>query len=120
MALTFESDDLDEIQEFVSGAYTTLRFKARADERHLLRIDQHPLGPISLDLVDWGFGLDAVGAPLGTIDLVGMHSGTVPRVDTGGRQDGYGPGEIVHPGRFSHHYRTAYGHPPYRTLLRNT
>ncbi|GAA0622559.1 hypothetical protein GCM10010174_46920 [Kutzneria viridogrisea] len=27
---------------------------------------------------------------------------------------------FFHPGRFAHHYRHTYGHPPYRTLLRHT
>ncbi|MFJ8916422.1 helix-turn-helix domain-containing protein [Amycolatopsis sp. NPDC102389] len=94
MGLAFESADLDEIEEFVSAAYTTLRLRPRPDERPLLRIIRNPLGPISMDLVDWGFGMDAVGAPLGSIDLVGIESGTVGRVESGCAQTEYGPGEM--------------------------
>ncbi|AHH98756.1 helix-turn-helix domain-containing protein [Kutzneria albida] len=94
MGIAFESTDLNEIHEFIRVCYKSMRFKSRSQDQHKVQIIQNLLGPIRLDRFDCGFELDYVANPKGSVGLVGLESGTFPRVETEGVQDSHGPGEV--------------------------
>ncbi|GAA4553949.1 AraC family transcriptional regulator [Amycolatopsis samaneae] len=94
MGHTFESHDLDEIEEYIGGNYASIRFRIRSHTRNHLLATQNPLGPISLDSAEYGFEADYAVEPLGRILLFGVESGSFPQVTTEGARDSHGPGEV--------------------------
>ena len=94
MGALFESHDLDAIEEFIARSYAPIRFRPGTTARsHLLAV-QNPLGPLRLDLADYGFAADYSVDPLGRIALFAVESGTFPWVATGGERDSHGPGDV--------------------------
>jgi AraC-like DNA-binding protein len=94
MGAHFESHDLEEIEDFIATSYAPIRFRFGTPARsHLLAV-QNPLGPVSLDLADYGFAADYSVDPLDRIALCAIESGTFPWAATDGERDSHGPGEV--------------------------
>ncbi|MFI7119481.1 helix-turn-helix domain-containing protein [Amycolatopsis sp. NPDC049868] len=91
MTMDFESRDLEEIQEFCSASYASSRFSGRQEKPHRVRVTQSPLGPVSLDWVDFGCEVDYLVDPLGRFVVLGVESGSFPRWEVGGVRDSLGP-----------------------------
>ncbi|GAA4547389.1 helix-turn-helix transcriptional regulator [Amycolatopsis samaneae] len=94
MGLVFASEDLAEIEDFISAGYTSMRLRASSGQRQEYRIFQNPLGPASLDVSDADFELDYQADPLGHLALIGVESGGIARVVTEGVDGAFGPGEV--------------------------
>ncbi|MFD9894449.1 helix-turn-helix transcriptional regulator [Amycolatopsis sp. NPDC059027] len=94
MNVGFESRDLEEIEEFCSASYASSRFNGRQEQPYRARITQYPLGPVSLDQVDFDLELDYVVNPTGRFCALVVESGSFPRWDVGGVRDSHGPGEV--------------------------
>jgi AraC-like DNA-binding protein len=93
MRTVFESDDLDEIMEFVSAGYASSRVKVNAG-KYAARISLQPFGPVRIDRVQFGFDFDYTTNPLGTVSVTSVESGTIPHHVTEGSDGGYGPGDV--------------------------
>ena len=94
MSAHFESRNLDEIEDFIARNYAPIRFTPGIPARtHFLAI-RNPVGPVSLDLLDYGFEADYDVEPLGRFALFTVESGAFPWVATDGVRDGHGPGEV--------------------------
>lgn len=90
----FESSDLGEIEDYIARTYAAIRLKAATPERSRFVASANPLGPVSLDRLDYGFEADYRVEPLGRIALFGVEAGRFPRVETEGVQDSHGVGDV--------------------------
>lgn len=95
MGTVFASDNLGEIEEFISAGYASTKLNViRSDEPHLFQATRNSLGPISVDRMRIDFDLDFVADPLGVVGLVMVESGTFPYVLTEKGATGYGAGDV--------------------------
>ncbi|GAB1692202.1 helix-turn-helix transcriptional regulator [Krasilnikovia sp. M28-CT-15] len=94
MESDFESHSLDQIEEYIAAAYASIRFTTDNKEQNHFRATRNTLGPVSLDLLDYGFEAGYAVEPLGRIALFGVESGAFPHVETDGVRDSHGAGEV--------------------------
>lgn len=94
MGAHFESHDLGAIEDYVTRFYAPIRFQTRTPEQARFLAVRHEVGPLSLDLLDYGFAADYAVEPLGRIALFGVESGSFPWVATDGEQDSHGVGDV--------------------------
>jgi AraC-like DNA-binding protein len=94
MGAHFESHDLDEIEDFIAKSYAPIRFSAGTPARTHFLCTRNPVGPVSLDLLDYGFAADYAVEPLGRIALFSVESGAFPWVSTDGHEDSHGVGDV--------------------------
>jgi AraC-like DNA-binding protein len=90
----FESRDLGEIEDYIARTYASIRLKTATPEQSHFLATMNPLGPVSLDRLDYGFEADYSVEPLGRIALFGVEAGSFPRVETDGTQDSHGVGDV--------------------------
>jgi AraC-like DNA-binding protein len=94
MGAHFESQSLDEIEDFIARSYAPIRFSPGIPARTHFLATRNPVGPISLDLLDYGFEADYTVEPLGRIALFTVESGAFPWVATDGHEDSHGVGDV--------------------------
>ncbi|TCO53520.1 AraC family transcriptional regulator [Actinocrispum wychmicini] len=103
MKTVFESSDLDEVQEFISAGYASVRFRASRQGRHCFRLTRHPLGPISLELTDCSFEMGYVAHSLGRVGVAWVDTGAwLTSEGVGGAAASHGPGDVFVLGQPGH------------------
>ncbi|MGW2619550.1 helix-turn-helix transcriptional regulator [Streptomyces sp. NPDC001500] len=93
--LTFDSDDLDRTEDFLSRAYAKMRIGSSTPETSRARISRSGLGPITVDEIDLDFDMSYAVTPLNRICLCVVHEGTIEDHVYQGVQDSFGPGDVV-------------------------
>ncbi|RJQ68018.1 AraC family transcriptional regulator [Pseudonocardiaceae bacterium YIM PH 21723] len=94
MGWDFESHDLGEIEQFIAEQYATIRLKSESPDRNHFSAVRESWGPISIDLVDYGFELQFSIEPMGRLALLGVESGEYVRIESGDAVDGHGVGDV--------------------------
>lgn len=93
--LTFDSDDLDRTEDFLSRAYAKMRISSSTPETSRARITRNGVGPITVDELDLDFDMSYAVTPLGRICLCVVHEGTIQDHVYPGVEDSFGPGDVV-------------------------
>ncbi|MFF1546296.1 helix-turn-helix transcriptional regulator [Streptomyces sp. NPDC058291] len=93
--LTFDSDDLDRTEDFLSRAYAKMRIGSSTPEASRARISRSGLGPITVDELDLDFDMSYAVTPLNRICLCVVHEGTIRDHAYQGVEDSFGPGDVV-------------------------
>lgn len=93
--LTFDSDDLDRTEDFLSRAYAKMRIGSSTPETSRARISRSGLGPITVDELDLDFDMSYAVTPLNRICLCVVHEGTIQDHVYQGVEDSFGPGDVV-------------------------
>ncbi|MCI3278519.1 helix-turn-helix transcriptional regulator [Streptomyces cylindrosporus] len=93
--LTFDSDDLGHIEDFLSRAYASMRIGNGGPEGNRARIDRAAIDSVSIDELDLDFAMDYSVTPLGRICLCLVHEGTIEDHGYQGVEDSFGPGDVV-------------------------
>ncbi|MEH0474559.1 helix-turn-helix transcriptional regulator [Streptomyces sp. B21-097] len=93
--LTFDSDDLDRTEDFLSRAYAKMRIGSTTPETSRARISRSGLGPITVDELDLDFDMSYAVTPLNRICLCVVHEGTIQDHVYQGVEDSFGPGDVV-------------------------
>ncbi|MFK4122195.1 helix-turn-helix domain-containing protein [Streptomyces longwoodensis] len=92
--LTFDSDDLDLTEDFLSRAYARMRIGGSpAGSRARVRRSATP--SLSVDELALDFDMSYAVTPLGRICLCVVHDGTIEDHVYPGVQDSFGPGDVV-------------------------
>ncbi|MFD3542236.1 helix-turn-helix transcriptional regulator [Streptomyces sp. NPDC058662] len=90
-AFSFDSDNLEETEAFLSSAYTPMRIGGTPQNARA-RIDRHAAGGLKVDRLSFGYTMAYDADCLNQVCLVTLHEGTF--VDTtGGGEEHFGPGE---------------------------
>lgn len=93
--LTFDSDDLDVTEDFLSRAYARMRIGSGSPGSNRARIRRTGIGSVSVDELALDFEMDYSVTPLGRICLCVVHEGTVRDHAFQGVEDSFGPGDVV-------------------------
>ncbi|MET7732183.1 helix-turn-helix transcriptional regulator [Streptomyces sp. NPDC005402] len=93
--LTFDSDDLDRTEEFLSQAYAKMRIGNGTPESSRARIHRSAIDSVSVDELDLDFDMSYAVTPLGRICLCVVHEGTIQDHVQQGVSDSFGPGDVV-------------------------
>ncbi|MET7689245.1 helix-turn-helix transcriptional regulator [Streptomyces sp. NPDC005483] len=93
--LTFDSDDLDRTEEFLSQAYAKMRIGNGTPDSSRARIHRSAIDPVSVDELDLDFDMSYAVTPLGRICLCVVHEGTIEDHVYQGVSDSFGPGDVV-------------------------
>ncbi|MFF6807068.1 helix-turn-helix domain-containing protein [Streptomyces sp. NPDC012616] len=93
--LTFDSDDLELTEDFLSRAYADMRIGSSTPETSRARISRGDLGPVTVDELDLDFDMSYAVTPLGRICLCVVHEGTIRDHVYPGVEDSFGPGDVV-------------------------
>jgi AraC-like DNA-binding protein len=93
--LTFDSDDLELTEDFLSRAYASMRIGSSTPETGRARISRGDLGPVTVDELDLDFDMSYAVTPLGRICLCVVHEGTIRDHVYPGVEDSFGPGDVV-------------------------
>jgi AraC-like DNA-binding protein len=92
--LTFDSDDLDLTEDFLSRAYARMRIGGSpAGSRARVRRSATP--SLSVDELALDFDMSYAVTPLGRICLCVVHDGTIEDHVYPGVQESFGPGDVV-------------------------
>ncbi|MFI2764103.1 helix-turn-helix transcriptional regulator [Streptomyces echinatus] len=94
-SLTFDSDDLDVTEEFLSHAYARMRIASGTPGSHRARIRRSGIPSVSVDELALDFEMEYSVTPLGRICLCVVHEGTVRDHNFQGVEDSFGPGDVV-------------------------
>ncbi|MGX1128224.1 AraC-like DNA-binding protein [Streptomyces glaucescens] len=94
-SLVFDSDDLEETEEFLCRAYARMTIGSGSPEGNTTRIRRDTMPSVSVDELDLGFDMSYAVAPLGRICLCLVHEGTVQDHVFQGVRDSFGPGDMV-------------------------
>lgn len=92
--LTFDSDDLDATEEFLSSTYTRMRLGSSA-ENPKATISRSDSGTVSVDDLTLDFEMSYHAEPLGKVCLCGMATGAIEERLPDGSIDIFGPGDTV-------------------------
>lgn len=92
--MVFESRDLGRTEAFLNRAYTKMQIGGAATDVSA-RISRASTDSISVDKLQIGFDMSYDADPLGRICLCEVVSGTFDDHATDGRQDSFGPGDLV-------------------------
>ncbi|MEU9233952.1 helix-turn-helix transcriptional regulator [Streptomyces subrutilus] len=90
-AFSFDSDDLEETEAFLSAAYTPMRIGGRP-ENSRARIDRRAAGGLTVDRLSFDYTMAYDAGCLHQVCLVTLHEGTLADT-TGGGEKFFGPGE---------------------------
>ncbi|WP_329406389.1 helix-turn-helix transcriptional regulator [Streptomyces sp. NBC_00704] len=93
--LTFDSDDLDRTEDFLSRAYAKMRIGSSTPDAGRARISRNGLGPVTVDEIDLDFDMSYAVTPLNRICLCVVHEGTIRDHVYQGVEDSFGPGDVV-------------------------
>src|ERR1044072_2840624 len=93
--LTFDSDDLDRTEEFLSHAYAKMRIGSGTSDSSRARIHRSAIDSVSVDELDLDFDMSYAVTPLGRICLCVVHEGTIADHVYQGVSDSFGPGDVV-------------------------
>lgn len=91
---SFESNNLDVIEDYVAAAYAHVRLTSRDPNPSLVAV-RKAIGSLTLDRNRFQVELDFEIDPIGVTSLVLVHAGSMPQYQTDGFDSGYGPGEVV-------------------------
>jgi len=93
--LTFESEDLERTEEFLSHAYAKMRIGNGSPDSSRALIHRSAIAGISVDELDLDFDMSYAVTPLGRICLCLVHEGTIEDHVYQGVSDSFGPGDVV-------------------------
>jgi AraC-like DNA-binding protein len=93
--LTFDSEDLDRTEEFLSHAYARMRIGNGTPDSSRARIHRTAIDAVSVDELDLDFEMSYAVTPLGRICLCVVHEGTIEDHVYQGVSDSFGPGDVV-------------------------
>lgn len=93
--LTFDSDDLDRTEEFLSNAYARMRIGNGTSDSSRARIHRSAIDALSVDELVLDFDMSYAVTPLGRICLCVVHEGTIEDHVYQGVSDSFGPGDVV-------------------------
>ncbi|MGW2635721.1 helix-turn-helix transcriptional regulator [Streptomyces sp. NPDC001348] len=93
--LTFDSDDLERTEEFLSRAYARMRIGSSTPDTSRARITRSATDYLSIDELDLDFDMSYAVTPLGRICLCLVHEGTIQDHVYQGVEDSFGPGDVV-------------------------
>lgn len=94
-SLTFDSDDLEVTEDFLSRAYARMRIASATPGANHARVHRAALSSVSVDELALDFEMSYSVSPLGRICLCVMHEGTVRDHGFQGVEDAFGPGDVV-------------------------
>ncbi|MFG1663992.1 helix-turn-helix transcriptional regulator [Streptomyces sp. Y7] len=94
-SLTFDSDNLEETEEFLCRAYARMRIGSSTPEASRARVRRDAGPSVSVDELDLNFEMTYSVAPLGRICLCVVHEGTIQDHAFKGVRDAFGPGDVV-------------------------
>jgi len=92
---TFDSDDLDRTEEFLSHAYARMRIGNGTPASSRARIHRSAIDSVSVDELALDFDMSYAVTPLGRICLCVVHEGTIEDHVYPGVSDSFGPGDVV-------------------------
>jgi len=101
MTVVFESTDLEAIEAYLGHAYARMKLSTAAGHPRA-RIEHYGSASLSADRLAFGFAMDFAVAPLDTIALATIDSGTIPGYHTEHLTGSFGPGDtfvLTQPGR---------------------
>ncbi|WP_017540232.1 AraC family transcriptional regulator [Nocardiopsis halophila] len=90
--LTFESDDLDHTEEFLSKAYTKVKISG-SPERPKTQIWRKSVGSTCVDRLVFDYDMHHDARPIGKVCLCTVQSGSIVRRYEGGAEGVFGPGD---------------------------
>lgn len=93
--LTFDSEDLERTEEFLSHAYARMRIGNGTPDSSRARIHRSAIDTVSVDELDLDFDMSYAVTPLGRICLCVVHDGTIEDHVYQGVSDSFGPGDVV-------------------------
>lgn len=96
--VAFESDDLQQTEDFLSRAYAKMQIGNGSDggaESSRARISRTSVHGVSSDEIDLDFDMSYAVTPLGRICLCLVHEGTIQDHSFQGVEDSFGPGDVV-------------------------
>ncbi|MFE3854825.1 helix-turn-helix transcriptional regulator [Streptomyces griseorubiginosus] len=93
--LTFDSDDLERTEEFLSHAYARMRIGNGTPDSSRARIHRSAIDTVSVDELDLDFDMSYAVTPLGRICLCVVHEGSIEDHVYQGVSDSFGPGDVV-------------------------
>ncbi|WAP57548.1 helix-turn-helix transcriptional regulator [Streptomyces sp. S465] len=93
--LVFDSDDLEQTEDFLSRAYARMRIGSTTPSASRAQIRRDTLASISVDELDLDFEMSYSVSPLGKICLCLVHAGTIEDHVFPGAEDSFGPGDVV-------------------------
>jgi AraC-like DNA-binding protein len=93
--LTFDSDNLERTEEFLSRAYAKMHIGNGTPETSRARISRSAIDSLSIDELDLDFDMSYAVTPLGRICLCLVHEGTIQDHRFQGVEDSFGPGDVV-------------------------
>ncbi|WP_225823674.1 helix-turn-helix transcriptional regulator [Streptomyces naphthomycinicus] len=93
--LTFDSDDLEVTEDFLSRAYARMRIASGTPGSTRARIRRAGIGSVSVDEIALDFDMAYSVTPLGRVCLCVVHEGTVRDHGFQGVEDSFGPGDVV-------------------------
>ncbi|WP_055558143.1 helix-turn-helix transcriptional regulator [Streptomyces sp. NBRC 110028] len=93
--LTFDSDDIERTEEFLSHAYAKMNIGNGTPESSRARISRSAIESLSIDELDLDFDMSYAVTPLGRICLCLVHEGTIQQHTFQGVEDAFGPGDVV-------------------------
>ncbi|MYX94573.1 helix-turn-helix domain-containing protein [Streptomyces sp. SID486] len=94
-SLTFDSEDLDVTEDFLSHAYARMRITSGTPGATRAHVRRTGVSSMSVDELTLGFDMAYSVTPLGRICLCVMHEGTVRDHRFQGVEDNFGPGDVV-------------------------
>ncbi|WP_251096165.1 helix-turn-helix transcriptional regulator [Streptomyces sp. Caat 7-52] len=94
-SLTFDSDDLNVTEDFLSHAYARMRIASGTPGSTRARIRRTGVPSVSVDELSLDFEMAYSVTPLGRICLCVVHEGTVRDHRFQGVEDSFGPGDVV-------------------------
>ena len=93
--LTFDSEDLERTEEFLSHVYAKMRIGNGTPDSSRARIHRSAIDTVSVDELDLDFDMSYAVTPLGRICLCVVHEGTIEDHVYQGVSDSFGPGDVV-------------------------
>ncbi|MEV6806113.1 helix-turn-helix transcriptional regulator [Streptomyces sp. NPDC051132] len=94
-SLTFDSDDLEVTEDFLSRAYARMRIASGSPGSTRARVHRAGVPSVSVDELALDFEMAYSVTPLGRICLCVVHEGTVRDHAYQGVEDSFGPGDVV-------------------------
>jgi AraC-like DNA-binding protein len=93
--LSFDSDDLEATEDFLSRAYARMRIGGTGSGPSRARIRRVGTSAVSVDELALDFEMSYSVTPLGRVCLCVVHEGTVRDHGFQGVEDAFGPGDVV-------------------------
>lgn len=93
--LTFDSDNLERTEEFLSSAYAKMNIGNGSPDTSRARVSRNAIDSLSIDELDLDFDMSYAVTPLGRICLCLVHEGTIEEHTFQGVEDSFGPGDVV-------------------------